>query len=67
MRLPLKNDCEISQCLIVDRWSSAKSDSVIVLIIIVISLIVDNHVVQDTISTHNQPMSVLRVRLTRDD
>jgi hypothetical protein len=35
---------------------------VIVLIEGVISLIVDNHVVQDNASTHDHPKSALRVR-----
>jgi hypothetical protein len=45
MRLPLKNVCETSRCLICDRWSNNGSDSVIVVIIAVVSLIVDDHVV----------------------
>jgi hypothetical protein len=55
MCLPLKNACESSRCLIVDRWSNDESDTVIVLIVIAVSLIVDDHVVQDNASTHNQP------------
>jgi hypothetical protein len=65
MRLPLKNGCETSWCLVGDRWSNDGSDSVIVLIIIVVSLIVDDHVVQDNASTHDQPESALRVRPAR--
>jgi hypothetical protein len=40
---------------------------VIVLIIVIVSLIVDDHVVQDNANTHDQPKSVLRVRLIGDD
>jgi hypothetical protein len=35
---------------------------VIVVIVVTVSLIIDDHVVQDNISTHDQPESVLRVR-----
>jgi hypothetical protein len=66
MRLSLKNTCETSQCLVVDMWSNDGSDSVIVLIIAAISLVLDAHVVQDNVSTHNQPKSVLRVRPVND-
>jgi hypothetical protein len=66
MRLPLKNGCETSQCLIGDRWSNDGSDSVIVLIVVIISLVVDDHVVQDNASTHDQPESALRIRSARD-
>jgi hypothetical protein len=45
MRIPLKNACETSRCLVVDRWSNNESNSVIVLIVAVISLVVDDHVV----------------------
>jgi hypothetical protein len=45
MCLPLKNTCDTRRCLIVIRWSSEESDSVIVVIVAVVSLIVDNHVV----------------------
>jgi hypothetical protein len=31
--LPLKNACETSRCLIVDRWSNDRSDSAIIVII----------------------------------
>jgi hypothetical protein len=62
MCLPLKNACETSWCLIVDRWSNDGSDSVIVVIIAVVSLIVDDHIVQDDESMHDQSESVLRVR-----
>jgi hypothetical protein len=62
MHLPLKNACETSRCLIVDRWSNDGSDSVIVLIVAAVSLIVNDHVVQDDASTHDQPESALRVR-----
>jgi hypothetical protein len=66
MHLPLKNACETSRCLIVDWWSNDGSDSVIVLIIAVVSLIVNDHVVQDDVSTHDQPESALRVRPVRN-
>jgi hypothetical protein len=66
MCLPLKNSCETSQWLIGDRWSNDGSDSVIVLIVVIISLIVDDHVVQDNASTHDQPESALRIRPVRD-
>jgi hypothetical protein len=45
IRLPVKNAGETSQCLVVDRWSNDESDSVIVLIVAVVSLIIDDHVV----------------------
>jgi hypothetical protein len=67
MRFPLKDACETSGCLIVDRWSNDGSDRVIVPIIVTISLIVDDHVVQDNISIYDQHKSVLRVRPNRDD
>jgi hypothetical protein len=66
MRLPLKNNCESSRCLIGDRWSNDGSDSVIVFIVVAVSLIVDDHVVQDDASMHDQIKSALRVRLVRD-
>jgi hypothetical protein len=47
MCLPLKNACETSRCLIVDRWSNDRSDGVIVVIVVAVSLVVDDHVVQD--------------------
>jgi hypothetical protein len=62
----LKNACETSRCLIVNRWSNSESDSVIVVIIAVVSLIIDDHVVQDDAITYNQPESALRVRSGRD-
>jgi hypothetical protein len=62
----LKNVCETSQCLIVDRWSNGGSDSVIVVIVAAVSLIIDDHVVQDNASTYNQSESALRVRSARD-
>jgi hypothetical protein len=67
MHLPLKNGCETSRCLIVDSWSNDGSDNVIVVIVATISLIVDDHVVQDNASMHDQPESALRVRPVRDD
>jgi hypothetical protein len=66
MRLPLKNSCETSRCLIVDRRSNDRSDSVIVFIVATVSLVIDDHVVQDDASMHDQPESVLRVRPARD-
>jgi hypothetical protein len=57
--LPLKDAGET-------MWSNDESDSVIVLIVTVVSLIIDDHVVQDNTSTHNQPKSALRVRTIRD-
>jgi hypothetical protein len=62
MRLHLKNACETSRCLIVDGWSNDKSDSVIVVIVVAVSLIIDDHVMQDNASTYDQSESVLRVR-----
>jgi hypothetical protein len=63
MRLPLKNGCETSRCLVGDRWSNDGSDSVIVVIVVAISLIVDDHVVQDDTNMHK---SVLRVKSVRN-
>jgi hypothetical protein len=45
MHFSLKDACETSQCLVVDKWSNDESDNVIVLIVTVVSLIVDDHVV----------------------
>jgi hypothetical protein len=45
MCIPLENGCETNRCLIADKWSNDESDSVIVVIIVTISLIVDDHVV----------------------
>jgi hypothetical protein len=39
---------------------------VIVVIVAAVSLIIDDHVVQDNASTYNQPESALRVRSARD-
>jgi hypothetical protein len=47
MRLLLKNDGETSRCLVGDRWSNDGNDSVIVVIIVVVSLVVDEHVVKN--------------------
>jgi hypothetical protein len=66
MHLYLKNDCETNWCLICDRWSNDGSDNVIVVIIAVVSLIIDDHVVQDDTNMHDQIESVLRVRLVRN-
>jgi hypothetical protein len=63
MCLPLKDARKTTRCLVVDTWSNDGRESVIVLIVDVVSLIVDNHVVQDNVSTHDQPKSVLRVTL----
>jgi hypothetical protein len=49
----LKNDCEISRCLICEKWNNNKSDNVIVLIIVIVSLIVDDHIVQGNTNTHD--------------
>jgi hypothetical protein len=53
MCLPLKNDCETSRCLIDDRWSNDGSDSVIVAIVAAVSLIINNHVIQDDANMHD--------------
>jgi hypothetical protein len=53
MRLPLKNSCETNRCLVNDRWSNNGSDSVIVVIVVTISFIIDDHVVQDDASTYD--------------
>jgi hypothetical protein len=66
MRLPLKNGCETSRCLIGVRWSNDESDNVIVIIIVVVSLIIDDHIMQDDANTHDQIESALRVRPARD-
>jgi hypothetical protein len=66
MRLHLKNGCETSRCLIGDKWSNDRSDNVIVVIVAAISLVVDDHIVQDDASTHDQIESALRVRSVRD-
>jgi hypothetical protein len=39
---------------------------VIVFIVVVVSLIIDDHIVQDDASTHDQIESALRVRPVRD-
>jgi hypothetical protein len=66
IHLHLKNNCDTSRCLIGDRWSNDRSDSVIVVIIAVVSLIVDDHVVQYNTSMYDQIKSALRVRPIRD-
>jgi hypothetical protein len=63
---PLKNDCETSRCLVGDRCSNDESDSVIVLITVDVPLVVNDHIVQDNASTHDQPESALRVRPAKD-
>jgi hypothetical protein len=67
MHLPLKDSYETNRCLIVDRWICDGSDSVIVQIIVTVSLVIDDHVVQDNANTHDQSKSELRVRSARDD
>jgi hypothetical protein len=66
MRLPLKNGCDTSQCLVGDRWSNDRNDSVIVVIVAAVSLVVDDHVMQDDASTHDQIENEPRVRPIRD-
>jgi hypothetical protein len=66
MRLPLKNGCETSWCLIGDRCSNDRSDNVIVVIVAAVFLIVDDHVVQDDANTHDQIESASRVRPAMD-
>jgi hypothetical protein len=41
----LNNNCETSQCIVGDRWSNDRSDSVIVSIVTVVYLVIDDHVV----------------------
>jgi hypothetical protein len=67
MCIPLKNGCETTWCLVGDRWSNDGSDSVMVVITVAVSLIVDDHVVQDDASTHDQIKNALRVRPVSDD
>jgi hypothetical protein len=67
IHLPLKNGCETSRRLVSDRWSNDGSGSVIIVIVAAVSLIVDDHVMQDDASTHNQIENALRVRSVRDD
>jgi hypothetical protein len=56
MCLTLKNGCETSRCLVVDSWNNNESDRVIVVIAVTVSLVVnDDHIVQDSVSTHDQP------------
>jgi hypothetical protein len=66
MCLPLKNGCETSRYLVVDSWSNDESDSVIIVIVATVSLVVDDHVIQDNASTHDQPESEMRIRPARD-
>jgi hypothetical protein len=66
MCLPLKNGCETSQCLIGDRWINDGSNSVIVVIVDVVSLVVDDYIVQDDASTYNQLESTLRIKSVRN-
>jgi hypothetical protein len=67
MRLHLKNDYETNWCLVGDRWSNDENDNVIVVTVTVVSLIVDDHIVQDDASTHDQIENALRVKSIRDD
>jgi hypothetical protein len=66
MRLLWKNGCETTQCLVGDRWNNDGSDSVIVIIVATVSFVVDNHVMRDDVSTHDQIENALRVRLDND-
>jgi hypothetical protein len=66
MCILLKNGCETNWCLVGDRRNNDGSDSVIVVIIAVGSLVIDDHVVQDDTITHDQPESALRVRPDMD-
>jgi hypothetical protein len=66
MCLPLKNAYETSRCLVVDMWSNDRNDSVIVAIVVVVSLVIDGHVIQDNVTTYDQSESALRVRPIRD-
>jgi hypothetical protein len=66
MCLTFKNGCETSRCLVGDRWNNDENDIVIVVIVADIFLIVDDYVVQDDTSTHDQIENVLRVSLVRD-
>jgi hypothetical protein len=67
MRIPLKNSCETSRCLVYNMWSNDGSDNMIIVIVTAVSLIIDDHVVQDDASTHDQFESALRVRPIRDN
>jgi hypothetical protein len=64
---PLKNGCKTSQYLVGDRWSNNESDSVIVVIVATVSLAVDDHVIKDDVSTHDQIENALRVRPARNN
>jgi hypothetical protein len=65
-RNQMQNGCETSRCLIVDRWSYDESDSVIDVIVVIVSLIINDYIVQDDASTHDQIENALRVRPVRD-
>jgi hypothetical protein len=67
MCLPLKNGYETSRCLVGDRWSNGESGSVIVVIVSVISLVIDDHIIQDDANTHDQIESALRITPGRND
>jgi hypothetical protein len=70
MRILLKNGCETSRCLVCDRWSNDESDSVIVRIVVTVTavpLVVNDHIVQDNVSTYDQLKSALRIRPVRND
>jgi hypothetical protein len=66
MRFSLKNDCKISRCLVGERWSNDKSDSVIVIIVATVSLAVDEHIIQYDANMHDQIENALRVRPAMD-
>jgi hypothetical protein len=66
MSIPLKNGCKTSRCLVADIWSNDESESMIVVIVATVSLIVDDHVMQDNAITYDQLESELRVRLVRN-
>jgi hypothetical protein len=45
MYILLNNGCETNRCLIGVRWSNDGSDNAIVIIIVIVSLIDDDHIV----------------------
>jgi hypothetical protein len=57
----------LNRCLIINRWSNDESNSVIVFIECDILLVIDDHVVQNNVSTHDQLKSTLRVKPIRND
>jgi hypothetical protein len=50
-----------------DRWSNDGSDNVIVIIVDTVSLVIDDYIVQDDASMHDQIKSALRVRPANDN